>query len=190
MVKYQFNIVGNQLVVSLTPVDNNVEENSMSYMSPSFKNGNGKLNLYESGIRKQSFLFTEIGDIQGSTPISIEDAFNLLTNATANFNGGGIAPQTTETQRTTQTSGNNGNITSQNDIYILHEAGVTSSFTIPFPSNPRNAQKFYIHSVGGIVSLVLTATVGSILSIVTTISAGVTIGWIYNESSNKWYKIQ
>jgi hypothetical protein len=190
MAKYNFTVSGSQLIVSLVPVLDDVQPTSMSYLAPSFKIGVGKINAYEYGQPKQSFLFTEIGEIDGVEPTDLQDAFDKLTTATANFNGGGAAPQNTTTQQTTQTSGTNPTPDTEDDLYVIHEAGVTASLTIPFPANPRNAQQFYIHSVGGITTLTLTAVVGTILSIATTITAGATIGWIYNQGSNKWYKIK
>lgn len=92
MAKYNFDVTGTQLVVSLVPVLSDVQPNSMSYLAPSFKIGNKKINAFEYGQPKQSFLFTEIGEIDGVEPTDLQDAFDKLTTATANFNGGGAAP--------------------------------------------------------------------------------------------------
>lgn len=92
MAKYNFDVVGSQLIVSLVPVLDDVQPTSMSYLTPSFKIGNGKINSYESGQPKQSFLFTEIGEIDGVVPTDLQDAFDKITALTANFNGGGTAP--------------------------------------------------------------------------------------------------
>lgn len=92
MAKYSFTVSGSQLIVSLVPVLEDVQPTSMSYLAPSFKIGVGKINAYEYGQPKQSFLFTEIGEIDGVEPTDLQDAFDKLTTATANFNGGGAAP--------------------------------------------------------------------------------------------------
>jgi hypothetical protein len=92
MPKYTFTVSGSQLIVSLVPVESDVQPTSMSYLAPSFKIGVGKINAYEYGQPKQSFLFTEIGEIDGVEPTDLQDAFDKLTTAIANFNGGGAAP--------------------------------------------------------------------------------------------------
>ena len=92
MAKYNFDVSGSQLIVSLVPVLDDVQPTSMSYLAPSFKIGVGKINAYEYGQPRQSFLFTEIGEIDGVVPTDLQDAFDKLTTATANFNGGGSAP--------------------------------------------------------------------------------------------------
>ena len=92
MAKYSFTVSGSQLIVSLVPVLDDVQPTSMSYLAPSFKIGVGKINAYEYGQPKQSFLFTEIGEIDGVAPTDLQDAFDKITTATANFNGGGAAP--------------------------------------------------------------------------------------------------
>ena len=94
MAKYSFTVSGSQLIVSLVPVLTDVQPTSMSYLSPSFKIGVGKINAYEYGQPRQSFLFTEIGKIDGVEPTDLQDAFDKLTTATANFNGGGASPLT------------------------------------------------------------------------------------------------
>jgi hypothetical protein len=92
MAKYNFDVSGSQLIVSLIPVESDVQPTSMSYLAPSFKIGNNKINAYEYGQPKQSFLFTEIGEIDGVAPTDLQDAFDKITTATANFSGGGSAP--------------------------------------------------------------------------------------------------
>ena len=94
MAKYNFDVSGSQLIISLVPVLDDVQPTSMSYLAPSFKIGVGKINAYEYGQPRQSFLFTEIGKIDGVEPTDLQDAFDKLTTATANFNGGGASPPT------------------------------------------------------------------------------------------------
>ena len=103
MAKYSFDVSGNQLIVSLVPVLADVQPTSMSYLAPSFKIGVGKINAYEYGQPKQSFLFTEIGEIDGVAPTDLQDAFDKLTALTANFNGGGAAPYKVYTALLSQT---------------------------------------------------------------------------------------
>ena len=102
MAKYSFDVSGSQLIISLVPVLDDVQPTSMSYLAPSFKIGVGKINAYEYGQPKQSFLFTEIGEIDGVEPTDLQDAFDKLTTATANFNGGGTAPYKVYTALLTQ----------------------------------------------------------------------------------------
>ena len=102
MAKYSFTVSGSQLIVSLVPVLDDVQPTSMSYLAPSFKIGVGKINAYEYGQPRQSFLFTEIGEIDGVAPTDLQDAFDKLTTATANFNGGGAAPYKVYTALLTQ----------------------------------------------------------------------------------------
>lgn len=102
MAKYSFTVSGSQLIVSLVPVLDDVQPTSMSYLAPSFKIGVGKINAYEYGQPKQSFLFTEIGEINGVEPTDLQDAFDELTTATANFNGGGASPYKVYTALLTQ----------------------------------------------------------------------------------------
>ena len=102
MAKYNFDVSGSQLIISLVPVLDDVQPTSMSYLAPSFKIGVGKINAYEYGHPKKSFLFTEIGEIDGVAPTDLQDAFDKLTTATANFNGGGAAPYKVYTALLTQ----------------------------------------------------------------------------------------
>jgi hypothetical protein len=102
MPKYTFTVSGSQLIVSLVPAESDVQPTSMSYLAPSFKIGVGKINAYEYGQPKQSFLFTEIGEIDGVEPTDLQDAFDKLTALTANFNGGGAAPYKVYTALLTQ----------------------------------------------------------------------------------------
>ena len=102
MAKYNFDVSGSQLIISLVPVLDDVQPTSMSYLAPSFKIGVGKINTYEYGQPRQSFLFTEIGEIDGVEPTDLQDAFDKLTTATANFNGGGAAPYKVYTALLTQ----------------------------------------------------------------------------------------
>ena len=102
MAKYNFDVSGSQLIVSLVPVLDDVQPTSMSYLAPSFKIGVGKINAYEYGQPKQSFLFTEIGEIDGVEPTDLQDAFDKITALTANFNGGGAAPYKVYTALLTQ----------------------------------------------------------------------------------------
>ena len=106
MAKYSFDVSGSQLIVSLVPVLDDVQPTSMSYLAPSFKIGVGKINAYEYGQPRQSFLFTEIGEIDGVEPTDLQDAFDKLTTATANFNGGGAAPYKVYTALLTQSGTN------------------------------------------------------------------------------------
>lgn len=140
MAKYSFTVSGSQLIVSLVPVLKDVQPTSMSYLSPSFKIGVGKINAYEHGQPRQSFLFTEIGEIDGVEPTDLQDAFDKLTTATANFNGGGAAPYKVYTALLTQ-SGTDAPVATvlENSapINITYSYVMNGVFNIsfPYPSN-------------------------------------------------------
>jgi hypothetical protein len=73
---YRFSAIGNILQVRLTPISNDVNPRTYSFMEPSTRlvEKNTKLKMYESGKFVKSFLFSEIGTIASATPTSLEDA--------------------------------------------------------------------------------------------------------------------
>jgi hypothetical protein len=157
MAKYQFSVSGSQLTVSLVPVSNDVQPTSMTYLAPSFKIGVEKINVYEYGEPKQSFGFTEIGEINGVEPTDLQDAFDKLTSVTANFNGGGAS-----TYKLISTASTNANVvkSSKGNLSSIIAIGLTSdvrflklynkatsptvgtdvpALTIPIPANTQGA---------------------------------------------------
>lgn len=89
-------------------------------------------------------------------------------------------------ERSTATSGTVTPSNTQQDLLLIHEAGVTLNLTIKFPDTPRNGQIFSIASVGGITALTLTTLVGTIANTLTSMPVGGNGSWrFYN---NKWYK--
>lgn len=90
-------------------------------------------------------------------------------------------------ERSTATSGTITPINTQQDLLLIHDAGVTVNLIIKFPDTPRNGQSFSIASVGGITTLTLTTLVGVIANTLTSMSVGGAGTWrFYN---GKWYKI-
>jgi hypothetical protein len=157
MAKYQFSVSGNQLTVSLVPVLDDVQPTSMTYLAPSFKIGVGKINVYEYGQPKQSFSLTEIGEINGTEPTDLQDAFDKLTSVIASFNGGGAS-----TYKLISLASTNANIVkaSKGNLSSIIAIGLTSDvrylklydkataptvgtdvpvLTIPIPANTQGA---------------------------------------------------
>ena len=90
-------------------------------------------------------------------------------------------------QLSTSTSGTVTPIDTQQDLVLIHDAGITLNLAIKFPDTPKNGQLFSIASAGGITTLTLTTLVGTIANTITSIPVGGAGSWrFYN---NKWYKI-
>ena len=90
-------------------------------------------------------------------------------------------------QKTTATTGSIVAIDTQQDLVMIHDAGVTLTLSVAFPSTPVNGQLFNLCSAGGITALTLTTEIGTISNIITTMSAGGSANWRFYD--NKWYKI-
>ena len=90
-------------------------------------------------------------------------------------------------QKTTATTGNITAIDTQQDLVMIHDAGVTLTLSVAFPSTPVNGQLFNLCSVGGITALTLTTVIGTISNIITTMSTGGAANWRFYDA--KWYKI-
>lgn len=90
-------------------------------------------------------------------------------------------------QLTTATTGTVTAMNTQQDLTLIHDAGVTVSLTTAFPSTPINGQTFTLCSVGGITTLTLTTAVGTISNILTSMTAGGVGTWKFY--GTKWYKI-
>lgn len=93
------------------------------------------------------------------------------------------------TQLTTATSGTVTCSNTQQDLLLLHKAGLTVSLTVAFPANPKDGQKVTLYSKGGVTTLTLSAVVGSIISALTGMAAGASGTYVYVASENEWYKI-
>jgi hypothetical protein len=92
-------------------------------------------------------------------------------------------------QYTTSTSGTITSQDTQQDLHIMHDAGVTASLTITLPATPFNGQEVKITSVNGISSLTLTTGVGTIANNLTSLSVGESIIYKYLSNQTKWYLI-
>lgn len=81
MAKYSFTRVGNLLIAELVPVLTDVQPRTMSFNQPSTQlvSNNTKIKIFDSGIFKKSFLFSEIGTIASATPTTLKDANDKLT---------------------------------------------------------------------------------------------------------------
>lgn len=73
----------------------------------------------------------------------------------------------------------------QDDVILIHDAGVTATLTIALPATPINGQRIGICSAGGITTLTLSASVGTIVTSLTTMAAGGAGTYLYWNS--KWY---
>ena len=93
-------------------------------------------------------------------------------------------------QLSTATSGTFTAINTQQDLVMVHEAGVTLSFTWAFPANPTDGQTITMLSTGGITSLNISAVVGPVINALTGMAAGTPAMYIYIASTNKCYKIR
>lgn len=89
-------------------------------------------------------------------------------------------------QLSTATSGTVTPIDTQQDLVLIHDAGLTLTLTIKFPDTPRNGQSFSISSVGGITTLTLTTLIGTIANTLTSMPVGGAGSWRFYNS--KWYK--
>lgn len=94
------------------------------------------------------------------------------------------------TQYSSITSGTLTCTNTQQDLMVIHEAGLTLSMTFAFPANPADGQAVTLISPGGITSLNITATVGSVINAITGMVAGSPATYIYYLSTNKWYRIR
>lgn len=83
------------------------------------------------------------------------------------------------------TSGTISGNSTQQDELVIHDAGVTASLTVAFPTSPTVNQEFCVCSVGGITVLSMTSGV-TIVTALTTMAAGGNGTWVY--SGVKWCK--
>ena len=93
-------------------------------------------------------------------------------------------------QLSSVTSGTVTATNTQQDLILIHDAGLTVALTVALPANPADGQLFVICSANGITSLSLTAVVGSILSTLTGMAAGGNGTWLYSKQNNKWYRVR
>jgi hypothetical protein len=89
----------------------------------------------------------------------------------------------------TATSGTITMPNTQQDVVLIHEAGVTASATIAFPGTPNDTQRCCVLSTAGITALTLSAAVGTIVNTITTLTAATPVAYMYSTSQNKWYKV-
>lgn len=187
--KYIFTAESNALVVTVNEESGKFKTEKKTFKAPSFELANESIDLKDYGTFEKEYKFAEIQTIDGVAPTDTLDALSKLMTLTANFNGGGTAP-TTETQRTTATSGTVPMISGKADLVLIHEAGATTALIVELPTSPVNNQRASIMSVGGIVGLTITTAVGTIIGAVTTLAVLATTELIWKSSENKWYKIR
>lgn len=92
-------------------------------------------------------------------------------------------------QYVTATSGSVSITDNQQDVQVIHEAGLTLNLTFVFPPNPKNNQRVSIASVNGIGVLNLNAVI-TILSPLSSLAGGATGSWLYYAPMSKWYRIR
>lgn len=85
-----------------------------------------------------------------------------------------------------------GTVTAQDtkqDLVVVHDAAsLAITLTIAFPANPGDGQRFTVTSTLGVTTLTLTSAL-SILNALTALVAGGFATWMYEASTNKWYRV-
>ena len=85
MAKWDFTIVGNELIKQLDISLNDSKARSQSFIKPSFDLGTDQIVLNDSGVYKSAVIFTQIGLIGGVAPTNLKNAFDLLVALVLNF---------------------------------------------------------------------------------------------------------
>jgi hypothetical protein len=98
--------------------------------------------------------------------------------------------QNTVIQYVTATSGTVTISDTQQNVQLIHDAGVTVSLSVSFPATPFNGQTVAISSASGVTTLTLLTTVGSIINGISTMAAGGNAKYQYITAQTKWYRIQ
>lgn len=91
-------------------------------------------------------------------------------------------------QITTATSGTVNVDNTQQNVILVHDAGLTLNLTVNFPTNPKDGQTVIVCSSGGIIALILTSVVGSVLGALTGMAANTTGRYVFSANRNKWFK--
>lgn len=92
-------------------------------------------------------------------------------------------------QYTTATSGTVTMPDTKQDVIVIHNAAALAvTLTVAFPENPRDGQICGMASTLGVTTLTLSS-LSTIVGAITGISAGGYGQWIYESTSNQWYKI-
>jgi hypothetical protein len=92
-------------------------------------------------------------------------------------------------QISTATSGTVNIGDTKQDIQLIHNAvSLAVTLTIAFPANPVDAQRFGFCSVLGVTTLTLSSAL-SIIGGITVLAAAAYATYMYEASTNKWYRI-
>lgn len=92
-------------------------------------------------------------------------------------------------QTTTATSGTVTSIDTQQDLIVIHDAGLTVNLTVTMPSSPVDGQLFTLASTGGITTLALNA-VATVANALGAMTSGASGTWVYSGARSKWVKIR
>lgn len=99
-------------------------------------------------------------------------------------------PQSIVTQLATNTSGTIQSINTQQDLIVIHEAGLSINISWALPANPRDGQRVTLTSVGGITAVAINSAIGTVVNAINGMSAGAPATYIYYRPTNKWYRIR
>lgn len=92
-------------------------------------------------------------------------------------------------QVSTATSGTVTLPDTKQDVQLVHDAvALVVSLIVAFPANPIDGQKVGIVSTLGITGLTLTST-PTVVGLLTTLAAIGCATFMYESSTNKWFKI-
>lgn len=92
-------------------------------------------------------------------------------------------------QLSTATSGTVTATDTKQDVVLIHDAiSLAVTLTIAFPANPTDGQQFRIASTLGVTTLTLSSALTIIGGLVAFIAGGFA-SFIYESSTNKWYRI-
>ena len=92
-------------------------------------------------------------------------------------------------QLSTLTSGSVSIGDTKQDIQLIHNAAsLAVTLTISLPANPVDAQKVGIVSVLGVTTLTLSSAL-SIIGGITVLAAAAYATYMYEASTNQWYRV-
>jgi len=119
----------------------------------------------------------------------MKKGFILLISAVA-LCATSFAQTTPVVQITTATSGTVTVINTQQNVAVIHDAGLTVSLTLALPTNPLDGQIVTFCSSGGVTTVTITAVVGTVVNLITSLASGGSAAYMYSVASNKWYKLR
>jgi hypothetical protein len=74
------------------------------------------------------------------------------------------------------------------DVHLIHDGSIlTATLTVTFPPNPVDGQEFGISSGNGVTSLTNTS-LRTIVGAATSLASGGFASYIYDATSDKWFR--